>query len=156
MKRLYTEVDPSKRTFPSLHGFRIPKNIDEYLKLKAKQVEYMAKEESKGLGDSNLQGRMQHGLSKVRKLEDFARGLSKSMSDLPPNTEHQNTLRDDFLNIIMHTKPYKAYRSNIKDWPLEALKEEVDRIELMKKDPCMKKSAPNWKKNTRRLMWMKH
>ncbi|KAJ0587462.1 hypothetical protein HanIR_Chr04g0163481 [Helianthus annuus] len=106
----------------------------------------MAKEESKGLGDSNLQGRMQHGLSKVRKLEDFARDLSESMSDLPPNTELQKTLRDDFLNIIMDTKPYKAYRSDFRDWPLETLKEEVDGIELMKKDPHMKKSAPNWKK----------
>ncbi|MFS7919602.1 hypothetical protein Hanom_Chr03g00214581 [Helianthus anomalus] len=46
----------------------------------------------------------------------------------------------------MDTKPYKAYRSDFKDWPLEALKEEVDRIELMKKDPQMKKSSPNWKK----------
>ncbi|MFS7996310.1 hypothetical protein Hanom_Chr12g01128441 [Helianthus anomalus] len=40
MTQFYTEDDPSKRTFPSLHGFRTPKNIDEYLKLKAKQVEY--------------------------------------------------------------------------------------------------------------------
>ncbi|MFS7911789.1 hypothetical protein Hanom_Chr02g00122221 [Helianthus anomalus] len=94
----------------------------------------MAKEESKGLGDNNLQGRMQHRLSKVRKLEDFAKDLSKSMSALPPNTELQNTPRNDFLNIIMDTKPYKAYRSDFKEWPLKDLKEEVDRIELMKKD----------------------
>ncbi|MFS8033886.1 hypothetical protein Hanom_Chr17g01574791 [Helianthus anomalus] len=46
----------------------------------------------------------------------------------------------------MDTKPYKAYRSDFKDWPLEALKEEVDRIEMMKKDPHMKKYAPNWMK----------
>ncbi|MFS7997330.1 hypothetical protein Hanom_Chr12g01140481 [Helianthus anomalus] len=105
MKQFYIEDDPSKRTFHSLHGFRIPKNIDEYMKLKAKQAEYQAKEESKGLGDSNLQGRMQHGLSKVRKLEDFARDLSKKISNQPPNAEIQKTLRDDFLNIIMDTKP---------------------------------------------------
>ncbi|MFS7919603.1 hypothetical protein Hanom_Chr03g00214591 [Helianthus anomalus] len=83
MKQFYTEDDPS------LHGFRTPKNIDEYLKLKAKQAEYMSKEESKGLGDNNLQGQKQHGLSKVRKLEDFARDLSKTMSNLPPNVEAQ-------------------------------------------------------------------
>ncbi|MFS8002216.1 hypothetical protein Hanom_Chr13g01199481 [Helianthus anomalus] len=146
MKQFYTEDDPSKRTFPSLHGFRTPKNIDEYLKLMAKQVEYMSKEESQGLGDNNLQGQMQHGLSKVRKLEDYDRDLSKSMSDLPPNNELQKTPRNDLLNIIMVTKPYKAYRSYFKDWPLGFLKEEFDRNELMKKDPQMKKSAPNWKK----------
>ncbi|MFS7948358.1 hypothetical protein Hanom_Chr06g00559061 [Helianthus anomalus] len=145
MIQFYTEDDPSKRTFPSLHGFRTPNNIKEYLTLKVKQAEYMAKEESKGLGDSNLQGRMQHGLSKVRKLEDFARDLSKKMSNLPPNVELQKTLRDDFLNIIIETQPYKAYKSDFKDWPLEALKEEVDRIEKMKNDPKMLKSDPNWK-----------
>ncbi|MFS8006310.1 hypothetical protein Hanom_Chr14g01247731 [Helianthus anomalus] len=81
MLQFYIEHDPSKRTFPSLHGFRTPRYIDEYLKLKAKQVEYIAKEESKGLGDTNLSSRMQHGLSKVRKLEVFARDLSKKMSN---------------------------------------------------------------------------
>ncbi|MFS8007673.1 hypothetical protein Hanom_Chr14g01263841 [Helianthus anomalus] len=66
MLQFYTKNDPPKRTFPSPHGFRTPRNIDEYLKLKVKQVEYIAKEESKGKGDNNLSGRMQHGLSKVR------------------------------------------------------------------------------------------
>ncbi|MFS7965400.1 hypothetical protein Hanom_Chr09g00761821 [Helianthus anomalus] len=43
--------DPSKRTFPSLYGFRQPKNLDEYLKMKARQAEVTAREESKWLGD---------------------------------------------------------------------------------------------------------
>ncbi|KAJ0532426.1 hypothetical protein HanIR_Chr09g0396681 [Helianthus annuus] len=67
------------------------------------------------------------------------------MSNLSPNAELQNTLRNDFLNIIMDTKPYEAYRSDFKDWPLEALKEEVNRTEKMNKDHQMQKSAPNWK-----------
>ncbi|MFS8029576.1 hypothetical protein Hanom_Chr17g01523891 [Helianthus anomalus] len=144
MIQFYTKDDPSKRSFTSLHGFRKPKNIDEYLKLKTKQAEYQAKQESKGLKDNNLQGRMQHGLSKVKKLEDFAKDLSKKMSNLPPNAELQKTLRDDFL--IIETNPYKAYRSNFKDWPLEALKEEVDRkTEKMNNDPKMRKSTTTWK-----------
>ncbi|MFS7947009.1 hypothetical protein Hanom_Chr06g00542981 [Helianthus anomalus] len=89
MLQFYTEDDPSKRTFPSLHGFRTPRNMDEYLKLKAKNAEYIARQESKGKGDTNLSSRMQHELSKVRKLEDFARDLSKKMSNLPPNVDLQ-------------------------------------------------------------------
>ncbi|MFS7945158.1 hypothetical protein Hanom_Chr06g00520881 [Helianthus anomalus] len=80
MRQFFTEDDPSKRTFPSLHGFRTPSNMDEYLKLKAKQAEYIAKKESKGKCDTNLSSRMQHGLSKFRNLEDFARDLSKEIS----------------------------------------------------------------------------
>ncbi|MFS7953474.1 hypothetical protein Hanom_Chr07g00619081 [Helianthus anomalus] len=73
MRQFYAEDDPSKRTFPSVHGFKNPRNMDEYLKLKAKQAEYIAKQEGKGKCGTNLSSRMQHGLSKVRKLEDFAR-----------------------------------------------------------------------------------
>ncbi|MFS7978403.1 hypothetical protein Hanom_Chr10g00915091 [Helianthus anomalus] len=84
MRQFYKDDDPSKRTFPSLDGFRTPRNMDEYLKLKAKQAEYIAKQESKGKGDTNLSSRMQHGLSKVRKLEDFARDLSKECQIFHP------------------------------------------------------------------------
>ena len=145
MTQFYTEDDPSKRTFPSLQGFETPKNIYEYLKLKGKQAEDKANEECKGLGDIKLSARMQHWLGEVKKLEDFARDLSKNMSNLSPNAELQKTLRNDFLNTIMETKPYEAYMSDFKDWPLEALNEEVNRIEKMNKDPQMPKSAPNWK-----------
>ncbi|XP_022032263.1 leucine-rich repeat extensin-like protein 5 [Helianthus annuus] len=129
MMQFYKIEDPSKRAFPSLYGFRIPQNFNEYLKLKARQAELIAKEESKGLGDRRYQGLMQHGLSKVRKLEDFARDLSKSMPELPPNADLQEELRVDYLDLIMKTKPYKANKSQFKDWPLDALKEEINRIE---------------------------
>ncbi|MFS7914951.1 hypothetical protein Hanom_Chr02g00159551 [Helianthus anomalus] len=80
MKSFYKIEDPSKRTFPSLYGFRTPQNMDEYLKLKAKQAEVIVREESKGLGDRRCQGLLSHGLNKVRMFEDFAKDLSKSMS----------------------------------------------------------------------------
>ncbi|MFS7930879.1 hypothetical protein Hanom_Chr04g00349441 [Helianthus anomalus] len=101
MESFYTIEDPSKRTFPSLFGFRTPQNMDEYLKLKAKQAKVIAKKESKGLGDKRYQGLLQHGLSKVRKLEDFAKDLSKSMLELPPETGLHEELRVDYLDHIM-------------------------------------------------------
>ncbi|MFS8024788.1 hypothetical protein Hanom_Chr16g01467541 [Helianthus anomalus] len=144
MRQFYIEDDPSKRTFLSLHGFRTPKNMDDYLKLKAKKAEYIAKQESKGKGDTNLSSRMQHGLSKVRKLEDYARDLSKEMSNLPPNAELQKKLRKDLLKLIMSDKPYLAKEHQFNDWPLTSLKDEANRIERTKNNPQMKKSAPSW------------
>ncbi|MFS7954485.1 hypothetical protein Hanom_Chr07g00631051 [Helianthus anomalus] len=69
------------------------------------------------------------------------------MSELPPNVVLQKELRIDYLDIIMRDKPNKAYRSHFKDWSFEDLKKEVNRIEMMNKDPKMKKSAPNWNKH---------
>ncbi|MFS7913879.1 hypothetical protein Hanom_Chr02g00146921 [Helianthus anomalus] len=46
----------------------------------------------------------------------------------------------------MRDKPYKAYGSHFKVWSLEDLKEEVSIIEMMNKDPKMKKYAPNLNK----------
>ncbi|MFS7978957.1 hypothetical protein Hanom_Chr10g00921631 [Helianthus anomalus] len=51
--------------------------MDEYLKLKAKQAEWRAKYECKGQGDNAFSSRMQFLLTKVKKLEDYARDLSK-------------------------------------------------------------------------------
>ncbi|MFS7946988.1 hypothetical protein Hanom_Chr06g00542731 [Helianthus anomalus] len=50
IKQFYTVDDPTKRKFPSLHGFRPPKNLDEYLKRKAKQAEIQAIYEGKRVG----------------------------------------------------------------------------------------------------------
>ncbi|XP_022019616.1 muscle M-line assembly protein unc-89-like [Helianthus annuus] len=138
--------DPAKRKFPSLHGFRPPKNMDEYLKLKARQAELQAKYEGKGQGDGNISSGMQHGLSKVKKLEDYARDLSKEMSNLPSNTDLQKKLRKDLLELIMRDKFYPAKVEQFKDWPLIALKDEVNRIERIRNDPQMKRSAPDWNK----------
>ncbi|MFS7945438.1 hypothetical protein Hanom_Chr06g00524321 [Helianthus anomalus] len=135
MRQFYTEDDPSKKTFPSLHGFRTPRNMDEYLKLKAKQAEYIAKQESKGNGETNFSSRMQHGLSKVRKLEDFVRDLSKEMPNLPPNADLQRKMRKYLLELIMSDKPYPTKEHQVKDWPVTTLKEEANRNERMKNGP---------------------
>ncbi|MFS7969784.1 hypothetical protein Hanom_Chr09g00813261 [Helianthus anomalus] len=95
MRQFYTVDDPAKRKFPSLCGFRPPKNLDEYLKLKVKQDELQAKYEGQGENDNSISSRMQLLLSKVKKLEDYARDLSKEMSDLPPNTDLQKEMRKD-------------------------------------------------------------
>ncbi|MFS7906118.1 hypothetical protein Hanom_Chr01g00055561 [Helianthus anomalus] len=89
---------------PSLHGFRSPKNLDEYLKLKAKQAKLQAKYEGQGENDSSISSRMQLLLSKVKKLEDYARDLSKEMSNLPPNADLQKEMGKDLLELIMRYK----------------------------------------------------
>ncbi|MFS8012613.1 hypothetical protein Hanom_Chr14g01322911 [Helianthus anomalus] len=114
MESFYRIDDPSIRIFPSLFGFGTPQNPDEYLKLKAKQAELIAKEVSKGLGNKRYQGMLQHGLSKVSKFEDFAKDLSKSMPELPPNTGLQEELRVEYLDHIMKYKTTKLTESNSK------------------------------------------
>ncbi|MFS7913288.1 hypothetical protein Hanom_Chr02g00140091 [Helianthus anomalus] len=120
--------------------------MDEYLKLKVRQVEYATKYEGQGQGDNNILSRMQHGLSKVKKLEDYARDLTKEMSNLPPNVDLQKKLRKDLLELIMRDKFYPAKVEQFNDWPLIVLKAEINRIERVKNDPKMKRSARNWSK----------
>ncbi|XP_022024668.1 104 kDa microneme/rhoptry antigen-like [Helianthus annuus] len=139
--------DPSKRSFPSLYGFRQPQNLDEYLKMKARQTEVIAREDSKGLGDRKYKGLLSHELDKVRKLDDFSKDLSKSMYEQPLDTELEKELRVDYIDQIMKHKPYKATRSQFKDWSSDALLEEIYRITKMNNDPPVKKTPPNWKKS---------
>ncbi|MFS7968820.1 hypothetical protein Hanom_Chr09g00802031 [Helianthus anomalus] len=106
----------------------------------------IAKEESKGLGDRKYQGQLSHELSKVRKLEDFAKDFSKSMSERPIDTELQKELRVDYIDHIMKHKPYKATRVQFKDSSSDALREETERIIKMNNVPLVKKTPPNWKK----------
>ncbi|MFS7906081.1 hypothetical protein Hanom_Chr01g00055151 [Helianthus anomalus] len=153
MIQFYIEDDPSKRTFPSLQGFNKPQNIDEYLKMKAKQAELISKAVCKGKSDIDYQGTYQRELSKVRKLEDFARDLSKSMSELPPNVVLQKELRIDYLDIIMRDKPYKAYRSHLKDLSPEDLKEE--RSELVAAGCGAARSIGRWSKQNVDLTYKK-
>ncbi|MFS7945918.1 hypothetical protein Hanom_Chr06g00529801 [Helianthus anomalus] len=94
---------------------------------------------------------MQLGLSKVKKLEDYARDLSKEMSNLPPNADLQKKLRKDLLELIMNEKYYPTKVEQFKDWPLIALKAEVNRIERIKNDPQMKRYAPDWNKYKRTI-----
>ncbi|MFS7946987.1 hypothetical protein Hanom_Chr06g00542721 [Helianthus anomalus] len=68
------------------------------------------------------------------------------MSNLPPNADLQKKLRKDLLELIMSEKFYPTKVEQFKDWPLIALKAEVNRIEKIKNDPQMKRSAPDWNK----------
>ncbi|MFS7978621.1 hypothetical protein Hanom_Chr10g00917601 [Helianthus anomalus] len=69
------------------------------------------------------------------------------MSELPPDTGLQEELRVNYFDNIMKYKPYKANRAQFKDWSIDALKEEIDRIAKMNNDPQIKKTASNWKKS---------
>ncbi|MFS7955627.1 hypothetical protein Hanom_Chr07g00644841 [Helianthus anomalus] len=80
------------------------------------------------MDDMKYQSFLSHELSKVRKLEDFAKDLSKSMSERPINPELEKEQREDYVEHIMRHTPYKATRAQFKDWLLDALKEEIERI----------------------------
>ncbi|MFS7905615.1 hypothetical protein Hanom_Chr01g00049741 [Helianthus anomalus] len=151
MKQFYIVDDPSKRKFHSLVGFRDPVNMDENLKLKARQDEIRSKLECKGKSDNEISSHMQFLLTKVKQLEDYARDLSKEMSNLPPEADLQQEMRKD-LALITREKFYLAKAEQFRDWPLIALKHEATRIERIKNDPGMKRSAPNWSKYKRQLL----
>ncbi|MFS7917818.1 hypothetical protein Hanom_Chr03g00193661 [Helianthus anomalus] len=143
IKSFYTIEDASQRSFPSLYGYRKPRNLDEYLKLKAQQAEYIRKEKSKGMDGRKVQGILSHELSKVSKIEDYAKDLSKSMSDKPINVELDKELKQDYIKHIMTHKPYKATRAQFKDWSSDALKEEIERIKKMLNAPSQKPTPPD-------------
>ncbi|MFS7935120.1 hypothetical protein Hanom_Chr05g00399751 [Helianthus anomalus] len=151
MKHFYTVDDPSKRKFPSLIGFRDPNNMDEYLKLKARQAELRSKYKCKGKGDNAFSSQMQFLLTKVKQLEDYARDLSKEMSNLPPEVGLQKDPRQDLLALIMSEKFYPAKVEQFQNWPLVALKTELNRIERINRDLGMKRSAPNWSKYNKKI-----
>ncbi|MFS8018534.1 hypothetical protein Hanom_Chr15g01393181 [Helianthus anomalus] len=123
-----------------------PNNLDDYLKMKARQAELIAKEESKGMDDRKYQSQLSHELRKVKTLEDFSKDLSKSMSERPIYVELDKELRDDYIEHIMKHKPYKATRTQFKDWSSDTLREEIERITKMLNDPLIKLIPPNWKK----------
>ncbi|MFS8024943.1 hypothetical protein Hanom_Chr16g01469211 [Helianthus anomalus] len=85
-------------------------------------------------------------LSKVSKIEDYVKDLSKSMSENPINVELDKELKQDYLDHIMKLKPYKANGAQFKDWSIDALKEEIERIKKFLNDPSQKPTPPDWKK----------
>ncbi|MFS7918506.1 hypothetical protein Hanom_Chr03g00201991 [Helianthus anomalus] len=48
IKSFCSEDDLEKRNLPSLQGYHLPRNIEEYLQLKAKQIEDISKRNTKG------------------------------------------------------------------------------------------------------------
>ncbi|MFS7937506.1 hypothetical protein Hanom_Chr05g00428351 [Helianthus anomalus] len=98
------------------------------------------------MDDKTAQGILSAKLSKVRKIEDYAKDLIKSMPEKPINAELDKDLKQDYLDHIMKHKPYKENRAQFKDWSTDSLKEEIERIEKMLNDPSQKPTPPNWKK----------
>ncbi|KAM0034649.1 hypothetical protein Hdeb2414_s0015g00437321 [Helianthus debilis subsp. tardiflorus] len=43
IKSFYSEDDPEKRKLPSVQGYPLPRNIEEYLKIKAQQADDISK-----------------------------------------------------------------------------------------------------------------
>ncbi|MFS8033851.1 hypothetical protein Hanom_Chr17g01574411 [Helianthus anomalus] len=69
IESFYTTEGTSQLTFPSLLGYRKPRNLDEYLKLKARQADYIGNEMCKGLADRAAQGILSHELARLARLE---------------------------------------------------------------------------------------
>ncbi|MFS7914131.1 hypothetical protein Hanom_Chr02g00149771 [Helianthus anomalus] len=86
---------------------------------------------------------MQYLLTRVKQLEDYARDLSKEISNLPPDADLQVDLKEDLITLIMSEKNYPAKAEQFQDWPLIALKAELKRIERIKNDPGMRRTTPN-------------
>ncbi|KAF5782758.1 hypothetical protein HanXRQr2_Chr11g0499871 [Helianthus annuus] len=68
MRQFYTEEDPSKRRFSSLIGYMAPEDMDDYLKIKARQAKVKAKvdSESEGLSDEGIAKRLEFYFTKVK------------------------------------------------------------------------------------------
>jgi len=142
LESFFKTDDPSSLTFPSLHKYPKPKNLDEYLKLKAQQAEDIARERSSGKPDSMVQMALSAELNKVRFIEDVAQCLSKSYSEAPMDESTQQDVREACLDHIMTHKPYKATKEQFRGWTVGALKEEIQRIQEMLKDPLKKPTPP--------------
>ncbi|MFS7996293.1 hypothetical protein Hanom_Chr12g01128251 [Helianthus anomalus] len=142
----FTIEDASRRSFLSLYAYKQPRNLDDYLKVKGKQAEYIAKENNKGMDNRKFQGLLSYELSKVRKLEDYAKDLSKSMSEKEISAELDMELRGDYIEHIMRYESYKTTIAQFKDRSSDALKEEFERITKMLNDPSVKHTPPDWKK----------
>ncbi|XP_022014934.1 uncharacterized protein LOC110914452 [Helianthus annuus] len=120
--------------------------MSEYLKLKARQADIRARIECKDQGDKAISERMEFLLTKVKQMEDYAKDLSKDMSNMPPDAALQEVMRKEFLEFIMKEKFYSAKEEQFSEWPLIALKHEVNMIKRIKNDTSKKRTAPNWSK----------
>src|ERR1044071_2689975 len=108
MQSFYNAEQPSERSFPSLPHFPVPLNIDQYVKFKAEQADAIIKEKCKGKDDKSAQGIHSTELSKLRRIEDFAKTLSNSMSTMPFSSDMEKKVRESLLEQILATMPYKA------------------------------------------------
>ncbi|KAJ0586907.1 hypothetical protein HanIR_Chr04g0157111 [Helianthus annuus] len=104
MRQFYTEEDPSKRRFSSLIGYMPPEDMDDYLKIKARQAKVKAKvdSEKESLSEAGIAKRLEFYLTKVKQIEEFAQELEKEKAD------QKKKLREQLLAFIMKEKFYPA------------------------------------------------
>src|ERR1044071_6556517 len=107
----------------------VPRDIDEYLKFKAEQTYLIIKERCKGKDDITIQGIHSAELSKLRRIEDFVKTLSNSMSKMALSSDLERVVRESILDQILATMPYKANKKQFAGWITHALEEDLLRIE---------------------------
>ncbi|TKW76814.1 MAG: hypothetical protein DI543_18975, partial [Bradyrhizobium icense] len=140
IKSFYIEDDPAKRSLPSIKGYPWPKNIDEYLKIKAKQAEDISKRNTQGKSDKEISRYYQYLLTQVSSLERFAKNVSQQISE-----RAAETLKKDYIESIMFHKRYKGERHMYKEWIVPELEVEAARIQDMIKRKVTH-TPPHWAK----------
>ncbi|MFS7919215.1 hypothetical protein Hanom_Chr03g00210151 [Helianthus anomalus] len=126
IKSFYHEDDPAKRSLPSIKGYPRPKNIDEYLKIKAMQAEDISKRNTQGKSDKEISRYYQYLLTQVSSLERFAKNVSQQISE-----RAAENLKKDYIESIMFYKRYKGERHMYKEWTIPELEVEAARIQDM-------------------------
>ncbi|MFS7953596.1 hypothetical protein Hanom_Chr07g00620591 [Helianthus anomalus] len=145
IKSFYTEDDPAKRSLPSIKGYPWPKNIEEYLKIKATQAEDISKRSSQGKSDKEVSRYYQYLLTQVSSLERFAKNVSQQISE-----RAVETLKKDYIESIMFYKRYKGERHMYKEWTIPELEAEAARIQDMIKRKVTH-TPPDWAKFKRNV-----
>ncbi|MFS8016625.1 hypothetical protein Hanom_Chr15g01370761 [Helianthus anomalus] len=126
IKSFYTEDDPAKRSLPSIKGYPWPKNIEEYMNIKATQAKDVSKRNSQGKTDKEVSRYYQYLLTQDSSLERFAKNVSKQISE-----RATETLKKDYIESIMFYKRYKGERHMYKEWIVPELEAEAERIQDM-------------------------
>lgn len=120
--------------------------MKEYLDIHTKQAERIATERSNGKSDKEAQQNLSEEFTKVNRLEDFAKDVSQKASQGSVNNPKlRKALRGDYLDFIMKNKPYIATRAQSIGWTIEAILDEIIRIEKIKLNPDIKPTPPNWR-----------
>ncbi|MFS7961965.1 hypothetical protein Hanom_Chr08g00721131 [Helianthus anomalus] len=78
IKSSYIEDDLDKKHLPSLQGYPMPKNIEEYLKLKAQQAEDISNRDTQGKTDREIQRNFQSCSYKLEPCSSFEKNCVKN------------------------------------------------------------------------------
>ncbi|MFS7999450.1 hypothetical protein Hanom_Chr12g01166321 [Helianthus anomalus] len=140
IKSFYYEDNPTKRSLPSIEGYPRPTNIEEYLKIKAKQAEDISIKNKQGKSDREYQQNYQFLLTQVKALEQFAKNVCQQISE-----RADESLRKDYIENIMTYKTYKGEKHLYRNWIIPELEKEVARIHEMIKNKVKQQPLRNSK-----------